>query len=183
MEYFYHYQLSVNKVKELKEEIDHVVQSHSDKLDPSVFSISTQNGDQYHLNHNCRSKYPKSEQTLKDIIFECLEQTNLYIANAWAVYGKKGGYHTIHSHNPHVTQDICTVTYLEVGDEEKPGGDFYYIMNGEAKHFTPSTGDVLVFPTFLYHGTYPQTSDIRQTLNVDFTHVEKLTDNYWNLRN
>ena len=169
MHYFYHYKLEDWKILELKQEIDQVVKDYSNLVDPSVYNISTKNGDQYHLNHDCVGKYPKSEQTMREIIKDCLGKTAIQIANAWTVYGKKGGWHSIHNHSEYTGNDICTVTYLDVGQETiREAGNFFYFDGKVPQKFTPSTGDVVIFPASMYHGTYPQSSDNRQTLNIDF---------------
>ena len=173
MEYFYHYQLCDDKIKEMRDEINQVVERYSDKVEGN---ISTMYSNQYHLNDECRGKFPISLQVLKDIIADCLGETNVYMSNGWTVYGKRGGYHVVHRHNLESKdiKDICTVTYLDVGEEDEwHCGNLFFFIKGEARNFTPSTGDVIVFPGSMYHGTYPQTSEMRQTLNIDFNRSEE----------
>lgn len=174
---FYHYKLDIQTVKEIKEEIDHVVATRSTLVDPSVYDISTKNGDQYHLNFDLVGSYPKAERTLRDIVSDCCGKTNLHVANAWTIYGKKGGWHSIHNHADNSSDDICTVTYLDVGEETvSEGGNFFFFMGDthRPRTFTPTTGDVVIFPAWMYHGTYPQSSDMRQTLNIDFYYEESI---------
>tara|TARA_X000001036_G_scaffold289346_1_gene268816 strand:- start:2663 stop:3208 length:546 start_codon:yes stop_codon:yes gene_type:complete len=173
MEYLYQFRLSPDKTKEIKEELDYIVDTYSNKVGEN---ISTKVSDQYHLNHDCRGKYSKTIDELKSMVFECLGETDLYITNGWVVYGKPGGYHVMHRHNfpDKPNKDICTVTYLDVGKEEEYHcGAFYYIMNGEHYTYQPVPGDVLIFSPTIWHGTYPQTSEVRQTLNIDFNTVEE----------
>jgi len=92
---------------------------------------------------------------------------NLKLLSAWTVLGYKNSYHTLHKHN-NKQNHVSSVLYLNV----KKVGSFYYVYkkNEEIKCGThkPHIGDLLIFPVWLWHGTYPQSKGLRQTLNLDF---------------
>ena len=98
---------------------------------------------------------------------------------AWTVIGEEGSYHTIHDHGPNA---VCSVTYLEVPERSKDNdkaGQIYFVLQSDpyhpltpvkhkVVHITPKPGMIVIFPSWILHGVYPQGPGIRQTLNVDF---------------
>ena len=56
---------------------------------------------------------PMTIQTIGDIVCDSrkVKEHALSLVSAWTVYGKKGGYHTVHKHSGQ-QQNVCTVTYL-----------------------------------------------------------------------
>lgn len=97
---------------------------------------------------------------------------------AWTVIGGKGGFHTIHDHK---RQDgICSILYLKCRKElMTPFGETYFVLNADCHNndlinlkktvtIPPEEGNIILFPSYILHGTYPQTSEMRQSLNVDF---------------
>lgn len=135
--------------------------------------------------HKEPAKWPELRST-----FETLVQRNLVLhslmpgnwqklhaCSAWTVVGEEGSYHTIHEHGP---QNVCSVTYLEVPkDQEYPAGQLYFVMHGASYnslsvpatrifHINPQPGTIVIFPSWMLHGVYPQGPGIRQTLNIDF---------------
>ena len=104
--------------------------------------------------------------------------TNLEVQGAWTVTGQEGSYHTVHDHG---TGKISTVTYLDVPDnQEYPQGDIFFVLHGNSYNeismpmhrvFTvkPQPGMIIMFPSWIVHGVYPQGKGLRRTLNVDFT--------------
>jgi len=78
---------------------------------------------------------------------------------SWTVIGEEGSYHTIHDHGPN---SVCSVTYLEV-----PYHPLTPVKH-KVVHISPKPGMIVIFPSWLLHGVYPQGPGIRQTLNVDF---------------
>lgn len=116
----------------------------------------------------------------KELVYHCVMPVNwneLHACGAWTAIGEKGSYHTIHDHGP---SNICSVTYLKVPEkQESPSGQIYFVMNGHAYntislpkmqvfHIQPQVGMIVIFPSWMLHGVYPQGEGIRQTLNIDF---------------
>jgi hypothetical protein len=98
---------------------------------------------------------------------------------AWTVIGEEGSYHTIHDHGPN---SVCSVTYIEVPEQNKnddKAGQIYFVLQSDpyhplapvkhkVLHVAPKPGMIVIFPSWILHGVYPQGPGIRQTLNVDF---------------
>ena len=96
-----------------------------------------------------------------------LKLNNLKLLSAWTVLGYKNSYHTLHKHNKKQNH-VSSVLYLNVQEE----GIFYYVYkkNEEIEYGShkPQVGDLIIFPVWLWHGAYPQSQGLRQTLNLDF---------------
>lgn len=103
---------------------------------------------------------------------------DLGVHSAWTISGNEGSYHTVHEHG---YNNICSVIYLEVPPpgEHRPDGQIYFIMNGEGYNelsrptfrvlpIQPHKGMMVIFPSWLLHGVYPQGPGVRQTLNIDY---------------
>ena len=115
---------------------------------------------------------------------------DLKLINAWTVSGYEGSYHELHNHCEYGYDDnslkklkknqISTVLYLNVDnksvEEKRNEGYFYFIIKQdddlEYYNIKPETGKFLVFPIWIFHGTYPQSNGLRQTLNLDFEVIE-----------
>lgn len=169
--YFFHYALDDNTIQQIKDEVDNAVVKSNYYVDDKVSDISTTKGKQYHLNDAGAIEYiPTALCKLNEIIYHALPVSNCVLKSAWTVYGEKGAFHTVHRHND--LADICTLVYLDVEKEELPHkhGAFFYFLDGECKTHHPMTGDVLIFPATMWHGTYPQSTDSRHTLNMDFSY-------------
>jgi hypothetical protein len=169
--YFFHYALDNNIVEKMREEVNLAVKETKFYVDDSIYNISTTKGSQYHLNDERSIKYLEvTLSKLSEIVRHSLNPKNACVSSAWTVYGKKGSFHTVHRHND--LADICTVVYLDVEKEKNPEkyGAFFYFIDGDCKTHHPMTGDVLIFPATMWHGTYPQDADNRHTLNIDFSH-------------
>ena len=125
-----------------------------------------------------RSKYEKLVQ--REVVNYGLmphNWTNLHACSAWTVVGDEGSYHTIHDHGPN---NICSVTYLKVPKEqESPAGQIFFVMHADPYsplsvptfrvfHIQPQENMIVIFPSWMQHGVYPQGPGIRQTLNIDF---------------
>ena len=97
---------------------------------------------------------------------------------AWTVIGEEGSYHTLHDHGPNA---VCTITYLDVPENQNPedrAGQVYFVLQSDpyhpltpvkhkVVHITPKAGMLVIFPSWILHGVYPQGPGIRQTLSVD----------------
>lgn len=105
----------------------------------------------------------------------------LYPRSAWTVKGEEGSYHTIHEHGPN---SVSTILYTAVpprAEDDIPytNGSTYFVMDGSAysdlsipacrvMHVTPKEGMLVIFPSYILHGVYPQGPGLRQTLNIDY---------------
>jgi uncharacterized protein (TIGR02466 family) len=116
----------------------------------------------------------------KELVYHCVMPSNwnkVHACSAWTAIGEKGSYHTVHDHGP---SNICSVTYLKVPEgQEDPEGQIYFVMHGQSYnvisppkmqvfHVRPQKGMMIIFPSWMLHGVYPQGEGIRQTLNIDF---------------
>lgn len=98
-------------------------------------------------------------------------------ASGWTVIGEEGSYHTAHDHGP---ENISTVLYTSVPlKQEDPEGVIYFMLDGGGYspvskpnfrlfHVCPRVGTLVIFPSFIIHGVYPQGAGKRQTINIDF---------------
>jgi len=106
--------------------------------------------------------------------------SELHACSAWTVVGEEGSYHTAHDHGPN---NICSITYLNVPkksvDSDSPEGQIFFILDGSSYnplsvpnfrilHVQPQEGMIIIFPSWIIHGVYPQGPGIRQTMNIDF---------------
>lgn len=117
----------------------------------------------------------------KEVVYHGLmpmDWGELHAVSAWTVVGEEGSYHTIHEHGP---MNICSVTYLKVPEhQEYPQGQIYFVMHSDGYtglstpssrvlHVQPQEGMIVIFPSWMLHGVYPQGKGTRQTLNIDFS--------------
>lgn len=90
----------------------------------------------------------------------------------WTCVGKKGSYHTVHNHNSarnYYSNYVSTTIYLQTPEMVGTDGLFYsFFRNNQIVVKPPSVGKILIFPIWLFHGTYPQPEGDRQTLNLTF---------------
>jgi hypothetical protein len=97
------------------------------------------------------------------------------LKTAWTIFGYENSFHKIHNHNPKDYKHIAVVIYLNIPDviDQNRSGAFYAVLQDSSKinrnfiHY-PDSGDMLIFPNWIYHGSEPQTCGLRQTLNLDF---------------
>ena len=98
--------------------------------------------------------------------------------HSWIVKGDEGSYHQLHRHLlPYdyttLTNDISCVYYLEVPKHSNEGdGAFYFLFenNGfiEHKQIQPQVGDLVIMPSTVWHGVYPQAKGTRRVVNMEF---------------
>ena len=98
--------------------------------------------------------------------------SSLKLVSAWTVLGYKNSYHTLHKHGAHKNH-VASVIYLNVPNSkhERDGGFFYVYKKDQEIDYgshKPRVGDLVIFPVTLWHGAYPQSQGLRQTLNLDF---------------
>jgi hypothetical protein len=107
------------------------------------------------------------------------EDPAISLNNAWTVIGNTNSFHAVHRHTEKPKNIISTVMYLSAPpknpkDEKlKDMGDFYYFLNKRENLLLfnsvyPKTNDFFIFPSWIWHGAYPQIKGVRQTLNIDF---------------
>jgi len=95
----------------------------------------------------------------------------LSIDTAWTVSGKEGSYHTPHEHG---LNGISSVIYTKTLNYESPidNGPIYFILNCDEyqrmPRFVPEEKMILIFPSWIIHGTLPQSDGERTTVNFDF---------------
>lgn len=125
---------------------------------------------------------PILEHIKNKIQFEFKERTGgmpeLELNNAWTVLGNTNSFHLAHCHTKGRFNIISTVIYLSIPSKDpnniktKDKGDFYYFLinNGKNLYYQiyPDIGQFFIFPSWIWHGSYPQIKGIRQTLNLDF---------------
>ena len=111
---------------------------------------------------------------VKETILLNLESSlQLKLVSAWTVLGYEHSYHSLHKHNERKNH-IASVLYLNVPHPKriKRDGTFFYVYkkNQEINYGShePKIGDLIIFPIWLWHGAYPQSKGLRQTLNLDF---------------
>jgi hypothetical protein len=130
-------------------------------------------------------KLPKNwdivKQTYEDAIQRRLvyhgllpfEWHKLYITSGWTVTGNKGSYHTPHEHG---RDYVSSVIYTEVPDKDP--GAIYFVLHSDnysplyhpqrrLLHVHPEKGMIIIFPSWLIHGTLPQGEGKRTTVNFD----------------
>ena len=101
-----------------------------------------------------------------------LQVSDLKLVSAWTVLGYKNSYHTLHRHNTKQNHISC-VLYLSVpNSKSKKDGSLFYVYNRDQEInygiHKPRAGELVIFPIWLWHGTYPQSKGLRQTLNLEF---------------
>lgn len=169
--------LSDHYIQKLLLDIDFTISSNN-LISSTEGRSSTGNVKQYELDNFLQHD---SIKEIESVIQKCLLKSNIFKNNnklqnssKWTVIGNEGSYHATHKHNLlHSTKltAISTVTYLQVPKKENndPSGSFYaFFRSNELITLSPKVGDIFIFPVWIYHGTYPQSKGIRQTLNLDF---------------
>jgi len=162
------------KIPKLEKEINkHILNLR--KIDVSERSTRGNQSKQYNLFEFLKNKNIKS---IKKTIINSFNQRfnnkiNLNLLNAWTVLGQKGSYHILHRHNSCENIHIASVLYLNVPKKSSnEEGCFYFCFRQKNEivpyYHKPKKGDLLIFPIWLWHGSYPQNKGLRQTLNLDF---------------
>lgn len=97
--------------------------------------------------------------------------------SAWTVLGEKGSYHTVHDHG---VSTLSVIIYTDTPENQQPpNGCVFFIMHSDSPsqfkkipcrifHVNPCPGMMIIFPSHLIHGVYPQDEGVRRTLNIDF---------------
>ena len=117
-----------------------------------------------------------------NLLNEKLKNLNISDRSSWSVIGEENSFHIAHSHNDGVFDGISTILYLNVPEsnvENSCKNNLFLIMDSGPNnqlynsssniiHVNPEVGKLLIFPSWIIHGTYPQSKGIRQTFNVDY---------------
>lgn len=160
-----------------------IIKNVTDNLIPIDLKLKSTRGN-YSKQYDLLLEFKKNNELksllniIKNHIFETLKtqinyKFDLEIVSAWTVYGKKGSYHTVHRHNDRKNLHISTILYLDIPKNfNDSDGAFYFFLNKnndiEINTIIPKISDFIIMPVWIYHGVYPQTKGLRQTLNIDF---------------
>lgn len=99
------------------------------------------------------------------------------IISGWTVTGEEGSYHTPHEHGrDYVSCVIYTATPND--NPELSNGSIYFVLHADAYselyhpanrllNLIPGKGMIIIFPSWIIHGTVPQGPGIRTTVNFD----------------
>lgn len=101
------------------------------------------------------------------------KKVNPIIQSAWTVLGQENSYHLPHKHNSYDKMHVASVLYLNTPKHtDDEAGNFYWFFRKDNEiifyHHKPRKGDLIIFPVWIWHGTFPQNKGLRQTLNVDY---------------
>ena len=138
---------------------------------------------QFSINEN--GKINTVSDSLAKVILAIFKQIdknynfNLKLKAAWTIYGQKYGFHTFHCHDngdqAKTYNVLSTVLFLEVPEKieiDLPGSLSFVLRDENNKvnvePYTVNKGDFFIFPAHVFHGTYPQSEGLRQTLNLEF---------------
>jgi hypothetical protein len=116
----------------------------------------------------------------KELVYHAKMPDNwkkIHAFSSWVVKGEEGSFHTLHDHGPN---NISSVFYLEVPEtNDSIQGQIYFILHSDpysslsvprirSLHFVPTKGSLIIFPSWIPHGVYPQGPGSRITLNIYF---------------
>jgi len=110
------------------------------------------------------------------------KKLDLEVTSYWTVIGEENSYHTLHNHNAYHSAGITTVLYLKVPQtniKNQSENNLFAVLNSNIVNecyekaprivqINPEVGKLLIFPSWILHGTYPQSKGTRQTFNLDF---------------
>jgi hypothetical protein len=163
--------ISINKTLKTKE-----------KENISNLSTKGKKSIQYTLTNdfNKKNNLIKIRNLIENLIKKNLNKNfnidcSLKLMSAWTVLGEENSYHTVHNHNKKNLNYISTVTYLNVPKKDK-GLFYYFFQDKEDLHhriIDPCKNMIIIMPSWIYHGVYPQGKGLRQTLNLDFEYIVK----------
>jgi hypothetical protein len=184
---------NVSDLKNLIEDID--------TTDYSEYTTATGNSTQRSFTHSYSTWGPpekikgsglweevkiKYEDIVKDLLVKYKKfdenHKNLSIEIGWTVTGEEGSYHTIHEHG---NDGVSVIVYTEVPKHEDifDNGMVYFVLQSDyhdgfmspfqrLPRFSPEEGLILIFPSWVVHGTYPQKEGTRTTVSFDLKYNE-----------
>ena len=167
-------------VSNYKEIIKGIIEKQSPipkKIVLKNLSTKGENAIQYHLTDH-KDLFLDIQKAVVDKMEEYLKH-DFNLLQAWTILGQENSYHIAHRHSDPMDinsqNHVATVLYLDVPKENNfnQTGAFYFFVrddnnNIQSDIIKPEIGTLLIMPTHLYHGTYPQAKGLRQTLNMDF---------------
>jgi hypothetical protein len=169
----YFYKFNISNIDKCTKIINDIIKNIRPEDETTCSYKSTQKGTQYNLKHFVHYFH--------DILFcieECIKSClncSVKLESIWTIIGEHGTYHTIHRHSKYIDK-VSVVLYLQVPSEQvSPEGSIYFFDDNadnyskSIKIVTPKIGDLIIFPSSIFHGTYPQGHGTRQTLNMDFS--------------
>lgn len=165
---------SNHDVNMIKTQVDYLISEKKLISDTTNRSTTGKNCAQYDLTPLIDNWSPliynirlQAGQLLNDKGILTINDT-LDLLSVWTVLGQEDSFHKVHLHTKE-EDFISTVSYLAVNeyDENKPGS-FFAIIDDQVYLKNPKVGDMIVLPSNVLHGTYPQGKGLRQTFNVDF---------------
>jgi len=185
-----------SNLTKIKRSISSTIKKNS--LQSRIYGKSSQgNIKQYNLfGHIDKSITLSLQEKVRDCLIEhnlINSDTSLTLTNCWTCIGYKNSYHIAHNHTLTrpggalcIDPRIISVTLyisspLKEGDCSNPmsenhskmhdliAGFFYFFTKPHLINYVkPQVGKMIIFPSWIVHGTYPQISGKRQTLNLSF---------------
>jgi len=165
---------SNHDVAMIKSQIDYLISEKKLVSYTATTSTTGKNSKQYDLTHIIDNWSPlinnlrlQAGQLLSDKGLMTINDT-LDLLSVWTVLGYEDSFHKVHLHSKEEDL-ISTVSYLAVNeyDENKPGS-FFAIIDDQVYLKNPKVGDMIIIPSNVLHGTFPQGKGLRQTFNADF---------------
>jgi hypothetical protein len=172
------HKLSTDSAQKIVDEIGETIKKFNVESDTKGKSTTGKNSLQYELLayiENFQFTAPLTqvaENTLRSKGLLSSTQ-KLEICSLWSVFGGKGTFHRVHRHNRVGVDHYSMVVYAHADStNDETSGAFFAVLNDNDENdfieFAPETGDILMFPVWICHGTYPQQTEKRITLNLDF---------------
>lgn len=124
-----------------------------------------------------------------NILDEKIKNLDICNNNSWSVIGEENSFHVAHFHDSNGIgiSGISTLVYLKVPEsntEDSPENNLFLIMNSGPNNLfyysnpkiieiNPEVGKIVIFPTWIIHGTYPQSKGVRQTFNIEYNFIQE----------
>jgi len=191
----YHHTISPNELKLVSGEIEKALPNirQSDLTNPWLDSVKTTF--KYDGTNNDLAKHDL--QALQELVFEhigvYLEQLKIqspvevHLTESWFNFGGRGAYQSVHSHN---TSTLSVVYYHQTNEQD---GDICFrspcavhicfplwklaktISTKEAVVYAPQVGKLLIFPSYLLHSVFENTTEHeRISVAINFKVESKL---------
>lgn len=188
--------INESKLKKIKKSITSTIKNNL--IESRIFGKSCQgNMKQYALlNFIDEDVVLFLQEKIKNCLIEhslMNPKDSLKLTNCWTCIGYKNSYHIAHNHTLtrpggalYVDPRVISVTIylsspIKEGDCSNPmsenhskmhnsiAGFFYFFTKPYLINYVkPQVGKMIIFPSWIVHGTYPQISGKRQTLNLSF---------------
>ena len=160
----------LSKIPKIKKLVERSIDEYN-RVDISVKSTKGPGSKQYSIPFKRENeelfKIIKKE-TLRYLKKYNFKPKDIFPVSCWTVLGQEYGYHKFHRHT--ITDDIATITYLDV-PKDKEKGNFYCIVNNESFEIEPAIGTIIIMSGNIFHGSFPQGKGLRTTFNLDFRQI------------